>query len=34
MRARVLVKRVDGSEFYKGIAVGMSIMALWVVWLQ
>ena len=26
------VKRVD-SEFWKGVTVGMSIMALWVVWL-
>ena len=34
MRAQVLVKKVDGSEFWKGVAVGMSIVALWVVWLQ
>ena len=34
MRARTLMKRVDGSEFWKGVAVGMSLMALWVVWLQ
>ena len=34
MRARTLMKRVDGSEFYKGMAVGMSIVALWVVWLH
>jgi hypothetical protein len=32
MRARVAVKRVE-SEFWKGVTVGMSIVALWVVWL-